>query len=40
MNMNVWDVGGQDSIRMLWRHYYTGTHVSEPQFLLHLGEHN
>ena len=27
MNLNVWDVGGQDSIRSLWRHYYTGTHV-------------
>jgi len=22
---SVWDVGGQDSIRPLWRHYYTGT---------------
>ncbi|CAO3619300.1 unnamed protein product [Mucor hiemalis] len=22
---NVWDVGGQDKIRNLWRHYYTGT---------------
>merc|ERR1712187_626844 len=21
----VWDVGGQDKIRKLWRHYYTGT---------------
>jgi ADP-ribosylation factor 6 len=21
----VWDVGGQDKIRPLWRHYYTGT---------------
>lgn len=21
----VWDVGGQDRIRPLWRHYYTGT---------------
>ncbi len=21
----VWDVGGQDKIRVLWRHYYTGT---------------
>jgi len=27
MNLNVWDVGGQDSIRSLWRHYYTGTHA-------------
>ena len=22
---SVWDVGGQDKIRPLWRHYYTGT---------------
>ena len=21
----MWDVGGQDKIRPLWRHYYTGT---------------
>merc|ERR1712227_813595 len=27
MNLNVWDVGGQDSIRSLWRHYYTGTNA-------------
>jgi small GTP-binding protein len=24
-NMNVWDVGGQDRIRLLWRHYYHNT---------------
>ena len=24
------DVGGQDSIRPLWRHYYTGTQASVP----------
>jgi small GTP-binding protein len=24
-NMNVWDVGGQDRIRALWRHYYHNT---------------
>jgi len=23
--LNVWDVGGQDKIRPLWRHYYTGS---------------
>jgi len=23
--LNIWDVGGQDKIRALWRHYYTGT---------------
>lgn len=27
---NVWDVGGQDKIRPLWRHYYTGTQVRSP----------
>lgn len=21
---NVWDVGGQDKIRPLWRHYFSG----------------
>ncbi|PVU90739.1 hypothetical protein BB561_004741 [Smittium simulii] len=25
VKFNVWDVGGQDKIRSLWRHYYTGT---------------
>jgi len=25
INFTVWDVGGQDKIRPLWRHYYTGT---------------
>jgi ADP-ribosylation factor 6 len=25
VSFNVWDVGGQDKIRPLWRHYYTGT---------------
>lgn len=31
-NFNVWDVGGQDKIRPLWRHYYTGTQVSTQIF--------
>merc|ERR1712031_102698 len=22
ISFNVWDVGGQDKIRLLWRHYY------------------
>eukprot|EP01111_Echinosteliopsis_oligospora_P004541 TRINITY_DN1751_c0_g1_i2.p1 TRINITY_DN1751_c0_g1~~TRINITY_DN1751_c0_g1_i2.p1 ORF type:complete len:118 (-),score=10.95 TRINITY_DN1751_c0_g1_i2:413-766(-) len=22
LKINVWDVGGQDKIRLLWRHYY------------------
>lgn len=25
VKFNIWDVGGQDKIRPLWRHYYTGT---------------
>jgi ADP-ribosylation factor protein 6 len=25
VKFSVWDVGGQDKIRPLWRHYYTGT---------------
>jgi len=25
VKFSIWDVGGQDSIRPLWRHYYTGT---------------
>ena len=24
VKFNVWDVGGQDKIRPLWRHYFTG----------------
>ncbi|ODV92614.1 hypothetical protein CANCADRAFT_1205 [Tortispora caseinolytica NRRL Y-17796] len=24
---NVWDVGGQNKIRRLWRHYYTGANA-------------
>lgn len=25
ISFTVWDVGGQDKLRSLWRHYYTGT---------------
>ncbi|CAL8077061.1 unnamed protein product [Calicophoron daubneyi] len=25
VHFNVWDVGGQEKIRPLWRHYYTGS---------------
>merc|ERR1712124_117358 len=25
IRFTVWDVGGQDKIRKLWRHYYQGT---------------
>lgn len=28
---NVWDVGGQDKIRPLWRHYFSGT-LSHPHY--------
>lgn len=28
VKFNVWDVGGQDKIRPLWRHYYTGEFLS------------
>ena len=27
LNMTIWDVGGQDKIRKLWRHYYQNTHA-------------
>ena len=37
VKFNVWDVGGQDKIRPLWRHYYSGKscHLGPrgPQFL-------
>merc|ERR1712048_414362 len=26
IRFTVWDIGGQDRIRRLWRHYYAGTH--------------
>mmetsp|Transcript_103720 Transcript_103720/g.278684 ORF Transcript_103720/g.278684 Transcript_103720/m.278684 type:complete len:183 (-) Transcript_103720:277-825(-) len=26
INFTVWDIGGQDKIRKLWRHYYLGMH--------------
>ncbi len=26
LKFTVWDVGGQDKIRQLWRHYYNNTH--------------
>merc|ERR1711924_38399 len=26
INFTVWDIGGQDKIRKLWRHYYLGSH--------------
>ena len=27
VNMTMWDVGGQNKIRPLWRHYYDGAHA-------------
>ena len=27
ISFTVWDVGGQDKIRPLWRHYFTNTQV-------------
>jgi len=27
INLNVWDLGGQSKIRLLWRHYYTNVHA-------------
>ena len=29
ISFTVWDVGGQDKIRPLWRHYFTNTQVSQ-----------
>ena len=26
VNLTVWDVGGQEKIRVLWKHYFNGTH--------------
>jgi GTPase SAR1 family protein len=28
INFTVWDVGGQDKIRPLWRHYFQNTQVN------------
>ena len=28
ISFTVWDVGGQDKIRPLWRHYFVNTQVS------------
>ncbi|KAI5292143.1 ADP-ribosylation factor, Arf Arf6 [Ascosphaera acerosa] len=28
VKFNVWDVGGQDKIRPLWRHYFSANHVN------------
>jgi GTPase SAR1 family protein len=31
INFTVWDVGGQDKIRPLWRHYFQNTQVSKKE---------
>ena len=36
VKFNVWDVGGQDKIRPLWRHYYSGRFLTSfPPALSH-----
>ena len=30
VKFNVWDVGGQDKIRPLWRHYFSGRLMNDP----------
>lgn len=30
ISFTVWDVGGQDKIRPLWRHYFQNTQVGAP----------
>jgi len=32
ISFTVWDVGGQDKIRPLWRHYFTNTQVNTLYF--------
>ena len=34
VKFNVWDVGGQDKIRPLWRHYFSGECARWPYVLL------
>ena len=34
ISFTVWDVGGQDKIRPLWRHYFQNTEVCFPNVLL------
>ncbi len=31
VKFNVWDVGGQDKIRPLWRHYFSGQYIPIPE---------
>jgi hypothetical protein len=39
VKFNVWDVGGQDKIRPLWRHYFSGELFSEMSWLVCLRAH-
>lgn len=34
VKFNVWDVGGQDKIRPLWRHYFSGQYIRHPAQML------
>lgn len=34
ISFTVWDVGGQDKIRPLWRHYFQNTQVCVPPFTI------
>ena len=34
ISFTVWDVGGQDKIRPLWRHYFQNTQVLMSCFLI------
>ena len=36
VKFNVWDVGGQDKIRPLWRHYFSGIPLQEKAMQLQI----
>lgn len=36
ISFTVWDVGGQDKIRPLWRHYFQNTQVKRQRRLLQI----
>jgi len=27
VNLTMWDIGGQDKVKEMWRHYYYGVHT-------------
>ena len=37
ISFTVWDVGGQDKIRPLWRHYFQNTQVCVSRVLCTVG---